>query len=134
LIVIYKIHFSKTALIVSKSRFSGKMIFLENFHQKHSLFLIIILFSLKTSGSSLTQEILKIFSSKEISISSNSTQEIGEIKIISSGVSTISKATCHSSNSSSLSSKSCSSTSISFSNSSSFVTQKILNIFYFLQT
>jgi hypothetical protein len=85
--------FSIVAFILSKSRFSGKMIFLENFHQKHSEFLIVV-FSLKISGFSLFQEIVSTELEKDKSISSKYIPAIGASIIISKSHSNISTTIC----------------------------------------
>jgi len=116
--------FSKLALILSKSKFSGNITFLAKLHQKHSVFLTTIS-SEYISGFGLYHLIVNIALSIDKSISSNSIQAIGASIINSYGVSNISTATCHTFSSSSL--------IIFFSSSysqpsSSFVTQNNLNI------
>jgi len=93
LIVITSKLFSIDALIVSKSRFSGKIIFLLNFPQKHSEFLITIS-SWNISGFSLLQEIVNTALLKDISISSNDIPAMGAKMVISESVSKISTAIC----------------------------------------
>jgi hypothetical protein len=91
-IVIINKLFSKLAFIVSKSKFSGNMIFLSNFHQKHSEFFN-SKSGVKISGFCLNHLIINIFFSKARSISSSSTHAIGAKIIICSEDSKISRAT-----------------------------------------
>jgi len=80
-------------LILFIAKFSGKITFLINSHQKHSEFLK-IQFSIKnSSGFSLLHFIVKTVLFRVKSIFSSFTQAIGAIIIISSSASIISRAT-----------------------------------------
>gem|GEM_PF-1937564 len=91
LIVIINKLFSKLAFILSKSKFSGNIIFLSKFPQKHSLFLTFA-FIVYISGFNLIHLMLSTLLLNVRSISSNSIHAIGPKITISSSVSKISTA------------------------------------------